>query len=86
MDDQYNGVLFNVHTEVGQYGREKQYGDVLERILKEKNIRFEREVRIGDSGNILDFIIEEKILLELKIGKIRISIIRIIRTIRIFVS
>ena len=65
-----NGVLFSVHNELGQYAREKQYGDVAERIFKEKNISFQREVVIGDSGNILDFLIENKVLLEFKAKRI----------------
>lgn len=61
-----NGVLFSAHNEQGQYAKEKQYGDVIARIFKEKNIKFEREKHIGDLGNILDFVIENKVVLELK--------------------
>jgi len=64
------GVLFSTHNELGQYAREKQYGDVIERVLQEKNILYKRECRIGDSGNIVDFIIENKIILELKAKRI----------------
>jgi GxxExxY protein len=63
---QLTGILFGVHNELGKYGREKQYGDLLEKRLKEENISFKREVYIGDTGNILDFIVDEKIALELK--------------------
>ena len=63
---QITGILFNVHNELGPYAREKQYGDLIERKLKECKIPYEREVNIGDSGNILDFIIDKKIILELK--------------------
>ena len=60
------GVLFNVHKEIGCFAREKQYGDLIENKLKESKIDYEREVSIGNSGNILDFIIDKKIILELK--------------------
>jgi GxxExxY protein len=60
------GVLFSVHNELGQYGKEKQYGDLLEQKLREANLSFKREVSVGDSGNILDFVVENKIALELK--------------------
>ena len=42
-----NGVLCSTHNELGQHAREKQYGDVAERIFKEKGIQCEREKRIG---------------------------------------
>ncbi|MBI5530098.1 MAG: GxxExxY protein [Candidatus Doudnabacteria bacterium] len=65
-----NGILFSVHNELGQYAREKQYGDVLERICKEKNIAYDREKVIGNSGNTLDFVIANKVILELKAKRI----------------
>ena len=65
-----NGVLFAVHNELGQYAREKQYGDVAQRIFKEKSIQFEREKRIGDSGNTLDGIVEGKVAVEFKAKRI----------------
>ncbi|MBU2542322.1 GxxExxY protein [Patescibacteria group bacterium] len=65
-----NGILFSVHNEVGQYGREKQYGDLLETKLKENGLNFKREFRIGSTGNIVDFIIDDKIILELKTKRI----------------
>ncbi len=64
------GVLFSTHNELGQFAREKQYGDVTERIFKEKGISVKREVVIGNSGNILDFIIENNVILELKAKRI----------------
>ena len=60
------GILFATHNELGQYAREKQYGDLIEKKLKENKIPYEREVAIADSGNILDFIVDNKIALELK--------------------
>ena len=64
------GFCFTVHNEISPYGREKQYGDAIEKILREAGISFARELRIGDSGNIADFIIDDKIILELKAKRI----------------
>lgn len=60
------GLFFEVHKELGQYAREKQYGDLLEQKLKELNIPYARELAISNTGNILDFLIEDRIVLELK--------------------
>lgn len=60
------GCLFETHNEIGRYGREKQYGDFLENIFKEKGVKNKREFVIGNTGNIIDFLIEDKIVLELK--------------------
>ena len=61
-----NGILFSVHNEIGQYSREKQYSDAIEVKLKEKSLPYKRELRVSDSGNIIDFVIDNKVLLELK--------------------
>ncbi|MEK7618200.1 MAG: hypothetical protein AAB410_03560 [Patescibacteria group bacterium] len=55
-----NGVLFNTHKELGPYAREKQYVDTAVRIFTEKGMGVEKEKRIGDSGNILDIVVENK--------------------------
>lgn len=60
------GICFSAHNALGQYAREKQYGDVVEGKLKEKNIPYKRELAISSSGNIVDFLIDGKIILELK--------------------
>lgn len=60
------GILFEVHKELGEYAREKQYADSIEKKLKEKNILYNRELAISNTGNILDFLIDDKIILELK--------------------
>jgi len=65
-----NGILFAVHNEIGQYGREKQYGDLIEIKLKEIDLPHIRECRVGDTGNIVDFIIDNKVALELKTKRI----------------
>lgn len=60
------GLLFDTQNELGNFAREKQYGDLLEQKLKKENIPYKRELPIGKDGNILDFLIEDKIILELK--------------------
>lgn len=60
------GIAYSVHNDLGRYCREKQYCDLLEKKLKESNVSYERELAIGNTGNILDFIVEDKIVLEIK--------------------
>lgn len=60
------GLCFVVHNELGVYAKEKQYADLLEDKLKQDKLPYKREQTIGDSGNIADFIVDDKILLELK--------------------
>jgi len=61
-----NGICFSVHNEIGRYGREKQYCDLLEHKFKEEGIPCKREAKIGKTGNIADFIIADKIIIEVK--------------------
>jgi GxxExxY protein len=63
---QINGVCFETHNEIGCYAKEKQYCDVIEQKLKDKNIFYEREFSIGDSGNYVDFLLNNEIILEVK--------------------
>lgn len=64
------GILFKVHNKLGRYCKEKQYQDMIEEILRKENIKFEREKEIPISsevsGNRVDFVIDNKILLECK--------------------
>ncbi len=64
------GVLYGVHNDLGRYCREKQYSDELEKKLKELNIPYKRELAIGGTGNILDFVVDDKIVLEVKAKRI----------------
>ncbi len=64
------GILYSTHNELGPWAREKQYSDIIERNLKEAKIPYLREKQIGSSGNILDFIIDNKIILEIKSKRI----------------
>ncbi len=64
------GLCFEIHNELGQFAREKQYSDLLELKFKENKIKYIRECALGDSGNIVDFIIDNKIIIELKTTRI----------------
>ncbi len=68
-----NGLCFNVHNELGRFCREKQYSDKFEEILKLNKISYKREYKINKldfpEGNVVDYIIEDKIILDLKAKK-----------------
>ena len=61
-----NGVLFEAHNQLGQFAREKQYGDFVEKKFLELAVPYEREVVVGESGNILDFVVDARVALEFK--------------------
>lgn len=60
------GVLFDAHKNLDSYAREKQYGDFIEKRLNELNIPYQRELAVSNTGNVIDFLIEDKIVLEIK--------------------
>lgn len=66
------GILFDVHNSLGRYSREKQYGDMIETLLKKNNFSYVREKALpvehikNKFTNKADFIVDRKILLELK--------------------
>ena len=71
------GFCFKVHNKLGRFRNEKQYADALEEILKENKIRYEREKHLPPSfegeksnRNIIDFIIDDKVILELKAKRV----------------
>lgn len=64
------GICFEIHNTLGRFSREKQYGDAIEDKLKDIQIPYQREHQIDAQGNIADFIIDNKILLELKAKRI----------------
>ena len=69
---QVTGLLFEVHNSLGKYAKEKQYGDAIENLLKVRQISYEREKPLplelveNNRTNLADFVIDEKILLEMK--------------------
>ncbi len=60
------GICFSVHNNLGRFAREKQYADAIEDLLKEAKIPYKREHRVVDTGNVLDFLVDDKIILEIK--------------------
>ena len=68
------GICFKIHNKLGRFCSERQYSDKLEEALKENNIGYKRELEIAklvDSplGNRPDFIIKNKIILDVKAKK-----------------
>lgn len=69
------GALYNVHTEMGYGFLERYYQKGIAAELKRNNINFQEQVKVeliigGESiaSGIVDFIIEDKIILEIKQG------------------
>src|SRR3989344_8783207 len=67
------GLCFSIHNDLGRYRNEKQYADALESLLKENKILYVREFSLPVSfegektrRNIVDFIVDDKIIVELK--------------------
>jgi GxxExxY protein len=71
-----NGVLFDVHNQIGGSHHERYYQKAVAIALGHKNIAFREQVHVPLTVNgqrvgryYLDFLIEEKIILELKRGR-----------------
>ncbi|MDP3900306.1 MAG: GxxExxY protein [bacterium] len=67
------GLFFKAHKDLGRFRNEKQYGDYFEKLLQQKKFKYIREYRFndhqygkGDVRCIVDFIIENKIIVEFK--------------------
>ena len=64
-----NGIFFEVQRKLGRFCREKQYADMVAQKLREHNLDFKQECPIeinGNKSNFADFIVENRVLLELK--------------------
>ncbi|MFA5777833.1 MAG: GxxExxY protein [Parcubacteria group bacterium] len=69
------GILYDVYNDLGYGYREKYYEKAIIKCFEEKNIKFKNQVpfRLAYRGKIigkfyLDFLVDEKIVLELKQG------------------
>jgi len=60
------GICFVVHNSVGRFAKERHCADLLEDILKERKIKYDPEYKISNTGDRIDFIVDEKIVLEIK--------------------
>lgn len=67
------GLLMKAQRELGRFCTEHQYADCLEALLKHGGVLYERELRLPIAarlglmgGNRADFVIERKILVEMK--------------------
>lgn len=72
---QLNGIFFETHNELGRFLKEKQYADFVENLLKEKGIKYKREFALIDAinnveRNRVDFLIEDKVIIDIKAKKI----------------
>ncbi|MDO9231239.1 MAG: GxxExxY protein [bacterium] len=69
------GICFKIQDRLGRFCKEKQYSDEFEKWLIEKKIKYKREFALNKlenndiNGNIVDFIIEEKLLIDFKAKK-----------------
>lgn len=64
------GILSSVHNDLGSYAMEKQYADLFENKIKEQDLRFLMEQSVSKSGNRLDFIVDNKIIIEFKAKRV----------------
>jgi len=71
------GIFFKVHNELGRSCKENQYCDAIEKLLKERKLNYKRELciksnkeLIRDNSDRIDFIVEDKIVIEVKAKRI----------------
>jgi GxxExxY protein len=69
------GVCFKTQDSLGRFCKERQYAEEFEKLLTERKIKYEREFSLNKleanniKGNIVDFIIENKLLIDFKAKK-----------------
>ena len=61
-----NGICFFVQTKLGRFAKEKQFADSIEERAKEIGVPYRRELVAVGTGNRIDFVFFDKILLEIK--------------------
>jgi len=68
-----SGICFDIHNKRGRFCKEKQYSDEFENTLKIKNISYKKEFSVEidgkSSGDRVDFIVNNQILVEFKAKK-----------------
>lgn len=72
-----NGILFEIHNKLGSFCNHNQYFEALEIVLKNRGMSYQREIEVpimldghAIGGNRLDFLIDDKIVLDVKNKKI----------------
>lgn len=69
------GVFFRIHKKLGRFCSERQYCDEIEKELNIDNYSFKREFELSKlkeslpKGNRVDFLVENKIIIEVKAKK-----------------
>ena len=69
------GLFFKAHKDLGRFCRERQYSDAVEELLKQNEVSYKREFELkkfkptGPEGNRVDFLIEDKIIIDIKAKK-----------------
>ncbi len=69
------GIFYKVHNNLGRFYKERQYADAVKKLLKEEKLNYKREYELSNlnngsiKGNRVDFIVENKILIEIKAKK-----------------
>lgn len=75
MSYKITGICFQIQRELGRFYRERQYADKFEELLKEQKINYKREIELSKiftnspNGNIVDFLVDNKILIDFKAKK-----------------
>ena len=64
------GIFFEIHNTLGRYSKERQYADALEAKLRGLRVPFAHEHEIKQSRDRVDFIIDNKIIIELKARRV----------------